>query len=51
MEQQNCQEEITNSEDLSGEIQGESEDSQLAKPTDDAEVGSDFWSIQGDFHP
>ena len=37
------------SDDLSGEIQGESEDSQLAEPTDDAEARGDFWSIQGDF--
>ena len=37
------------SEDLSGEIQGESGESQLAEPTDDAEARADFWSIQGDF--
>ena len=36
------------SEDLSGEIQGESEESQLAEPSDDAEARADFWSIQGD---
>ena len=36
------------SEDLSGEIQGESGESQPAEPTDDAEVRADFWSIQGD---
>ena len=36
------------SEDLSGEIQGESEESQPAEPTD-AEARADFWSIQGDF--
>ena len=37
------------SEDLSGEIQGESGESQPADPTDDAEARADFWSIQGDF--
>ena len=37
------------SEDLSGKIQGESEESQPEEPTDDAEVRDDFWSIQGDF--
>ena len=37
------------SEDLSGDIQGESGESQKAEPTDDAEVRADFWSIQGDF--
>ena len=55
--QQNCQEETANSEnplqggseDLSGEIQGESGESQPAEPTDDAEARADFWSIQGDF--
>ena len=62
MEQQKCQEETTNSkhptlrreqpvrsENLIGEIQGESEESQPAEPIDDAEAHSDFWSIQGDF--
>ena len=34
---------------LSGEIQGESGESQPAEPTDDAEARADFWSIQGDF--
>ena len=34
------------SEDLSGDIQGESGESQLAEPTDDAEVRRDIWSIQ-----
>ena len=34
---------------LSAEIQGESEDSQPAEPTDDAEAQGDCWSIQGDF--
>ena len=37
------------SEDLSGETQGESGESQPAEPTDDAEVRADIWSIQGDF--
>ena len=37
------------SEDLSGEIHGESGESQPAEPTDDAEARGDFWSIQGDF--
>ena len=37
------------SEDLSGEIQGESGESQPVEPTDDAEARADFWSIQGDF--
>ena len=37
------------SEDLSGEILGESGESQLAELTDDAEARADFWSIQGDF--
>ena len=37
------------SEDLRGEIQGESGESQPAEPTDDAEARADFWSIQGDF--
>ena len=62
MEQQNCQEETTNSEnplqgenkpegseDLSGGIQGEPEGSQPTEPTDDAEAQKDFWSIHGDF--
>ena len=34
---------------FSGEIQGESEESQPAEPTDDAEAQNDFGSIQGDF--
>ena len=42
-------EQLVRSEDLSGEIQCESEESQPAEPTDDAEARSDFWSIQGDF--
>ena len=37
------------SEDLSGELQGESGESQPAESTDDAEARADFWSIQGDF--
>ena len=32
-------------EDLSGEIQGESGESQPAEPRDDAEARADFWSI------
>ena len=42
-------EQLVRSGDLSGEIQGESEESQPAEPTDDAEARTDFWSIQGDF--
>ena len=37
------------SEDLSGELQGESGESQPTGPTDDAEARVDFWPIQGDF--
>ena len=37
------------SEDLSGESQGESGESQPAEPTDDAEAWADFLSIQSDF--
>ena len=37
------------SEDLSGEIQGGSGESQTAEPTDYAEARADIWSIQGDF--
>ena len=37
------------SEDLSGEIQGESGESQPAESKDDAEARRDFWSIPGDF--
>ena len=40
---------LVRSEDLSGEILGESGESQLAEPTDEAEARADFWSIQGDF--
>ena len=61
MVQQNRQEGTTNSEnhtlreptvrseDLSGELQGESGESQPTGPTDDAEARVDFWPIQGDF--
>ena len=38
------------SEDLSGEIQGESEEPQPTEPKDDVEVRRDFWSIQGEFN-
>ena len=37
------------SENLRGEIQGESGESQPTESTDDAEARADFWSIQGDF--
>ena len=37
------------SEDLSGELQGNTEESRPADPTDDAEARNDSWSIQGDF--
>ena len=40
-------EQAVGSEDLSGELQGESGESQPADPTDDAEARADFWSIQG----
>ena len=36
-------------ENLSGELQGESGESQPTEPTDDAEARADFWSIQGVF--
>ena len=39
----------TDREDLSGEIQGESGESQPAEPTGDAGAHADFGSIQGDF--
>ena len=42
-------EQLVRSEDLSGEIQCESEESQPAESTDDAEACDDFRSIQGDF--
>ena len=37
------------SEDLSGELQGESEEPQPTEPKNDAEAQKDFWSIQSDF--
>ena len=43
------QEFIVRSEDLSGEIQGESGESQHIGPTDDAEARADVWLVQGDF--
>ena len=62
MAQQNCQgkttkfreptlrrERTVRSENLSGELQGESGESQPAETADDAEALADFWSIQGDF--
>ena len=42
-------EQLVRSENLSGEIQGETGESQLAETTDDAEARADFWSIQGEF--
>ena len=42
-------EQTVSSEDLSGGLQGEPEEPQLAEPTDDAEARADFWSMQGDF--
>ena len=39
------QEPTVRSEDLSGEIQGEPEDSPPTQSTDDAEARGDFWSI------
>ena len=42
-------EQLVRSEDLRGDIQGESGESQQAEPTDDAEAREDSWSIQGDF--
>ena len=41
-------EQLVRSEDLSGEIQGESEESQPTQSTDDSEARGDFRSIQGD---
>ena len=38
------------SEDLSGELQGEPEGFQPTESTDDAEARADLWSIQSDFH-
>ena len=43
------QESPVRSEDLSGEVQGESEEFRPAEPTDDAQAHADLWSIQGDF--
>ena len=37
------------SEDLSGELQGEPEGCQPTESRDDAEARKDFWSIQGYF--
>ena len=42
-------EQTVRSEDLIGELQGESEEPQPTEPSDDAEARKDFWSIQGDF--
>ena len=41
-------EQLVRSEDLSGDIQGESGESQPTQSTDDAEARGDFWSIQDD---
>ena len=40
---------IVRSEDFSGELQGDSGESQPTESTDDAEARADFRSIQGDF--
>ena len=42
-------EQTVGSEDLSGELQGEPEESQLTESKDDAEVRMDFWYIQSAF--
>ena len=42
-------EQTVRSEDFSGELQGELEESQPTESTDDAEARGDFWSTQGDF--
>ena len=42
-------EQTVRSEDFSGELQGESGESQPADSTDDVEARADLWSIQGDF--
>ena len=42
-------EQTARSEDFSGELQGESGESQPTESTDDAEARADFRSIQGDF--
>ena len=43
------QESTVRSEDLSGAVQGESEEFRPTEPTDDAQAHSDLWSIPGDF--
>ena len=43
------QESTVRSEDLSGELQCESGESQTAGQTDDAEAHADFWSVHGEF--
>ena len=43
------QESTVRSEDLSGEVQGESGETRQGEPTGDAEVRADLWSIHGDF--
>ena len=43
-------EQTVRSEDFSGELQGESGESQPTESKDDAEARADFWSIQGDFN-
>ena len=42
-------EQTAGSEDLSGGLQGESEEPQPTESKDDAEARKDLWSIQGDF--
>ena len=42
-------EQTVRSEDLSGELQDNSERCPPTESTDDAEARADFWSIQGDF--
>ena len=42
-------EQTVRSEDLSGELQGDTEEPQPTESRDDAEVRREFWSIQGDF--
>ena len=42
-------EQTVRSEDFSGELQGESGESQPTESTDDAEARADFWLIHGDF--
>ena len=43
-----ARERTAKSENLSGELQGESGESQPTETTVDAEARADFWSIQGD---